>query len=230
MFMKCVLCLGLFSNVALAAEHTQHAPVVSIDQEPSHHLVLKSASMRVFDVHFPAGKMSLWHSHDKDSVLFCLDGADVPSEEPGKEVVSRPPIPSGLIYYRPYGTTPFVHRIRNAGKTDFRILDIEVLVEREPGRVLPVLDKALSVVIENDRVRVSKGLLKPAQAFDPIRFSGPHLLVAATDGQFHLESPGKPFIEMTAKRGDLHMEEQPQQAAIRNVGTQDLEIVIVEVK
>ena len=229
MFKKCLVCFGLFSGAALAAEHSAHEPIVSIDQEPSHRLVLKSDSIRVFDVSFPSGKTSLWHSHEKDSVLFCLDGAEVPSEEPGKELVPRPPIPSGFIYYRPYASTPFVHRIRNASTTDFRILDIEVLSARPVPVSLATLDKSLAVVLENDRVRVSKASIKPAHALEQ-RFAGPHLLVASNGGDFDVESPAKPPIKVAAKRGHLHMEENAQEQSIRNAGREDLEVVIVEVK
>jgi len=232
MFMKCVVCLGLFSSVAdvaLATEHSAHESIVSIDQEPSHRLVLKSDSIRVFDVSFPSGKTSLWHSHEKDSVLFCLDGAEVPSEEPGKELVPRPPIPSGLIYYRGYASTPFVHRIRNASTTDFRILDIEVLSDRQVAGGLAALDKSLAVVLDNDRVRVSKVSIKPSQAVEQ-RFAGPHLLVASSSGDFDIGSPGKAPFRVVAKRGHLHMEEDAQEQSIRNAGREDLEVVIVEVK
>jgi len=229
MFTKCLVCLGLFSTTALAAEHSTHEPIVSIDQEPSHRLVLKSDSMRVFDVSFPSGKTSLWHSHEKDSVLFCLDGAEVPSEEPGKELVPRPPIPSGSIYYRGYASTPFVHRIRNASATDFRILDIEVLTARPFAAGLAAPDQSLTVVLENDRVRVSKASIKPAQSLEQ-RFAGPHLLVASSDGEFDIESPAKPPLHVAAKRGHLQMEENAQRQSIRNTGRHDLEVVIVEVK
>lgn len=230
MIKHCIVCLGLFSTAALAGDHSAYEPVVPIDNEPSHHLVLNSASIRVFDVLFPAEKQSLWHMHNKDSVLLCLDGADVPSEEPGVEPVKRPPIPSGLIYYREYASKPFVHRIRNAGKTDFRILDIEVLKERSAAMELAALGNGFSTVIENDRVRVSKALVKPDASLESLNFKGPHLLVSTTEGKFKIESPGQPAVEVSAARGSLRVEEKGRQASIRNIGPQDLEIVVVEVK
>lgn len=228
--MRCLLCLGLFSNPVFAAGHNEHETVVSIDQEPSHRQVLTSGSIRVFDVAFPSEKMSLWHMHDKDSVLVCLDGADVPSEEPGKEPVSRPPIPSGLVYYRPYASKPFVHRIRNASATDFRILDIEVLGEHSPGRVLPELKSKHEVTLENERVRVSKLSVGPGQATGALGFSGPHLLVAMSAGDFRVEPTEGPPLAVSAQRGHLHMQEKSQTEVIRNLGKADLDVLIVEVK
>src|SRR3954463_6693537 len=99
---QCILCSCMASDLNLATEEHTNEKIVPIDQEPSHRHVLKSASLRVFDAFFPPNEVSLYHSHEKDSVLVCIEGGDVTSEEPGKLLVPRPPIPSRHIYYRPY--------------------------------------------------------------------------------------------------------------------------------
>lgn len=232
--MHCIFCQGLFSNLlfndALAADHEAYEPTVCIDQEPNHHLVLMSSSIRVFDVAFSPGGISLWHLHNKDSVLVCLDGADVPSEELGKEMVPRPPISSGQMYYKEYAKKPFVHRIRNVSPTNFRILDIEILKVQATLVHLSTLDSSFEVSIDNDRVRVSKVIIRPGEEVAPIRFHGPHLLILMTDGYFTMAIPGQPKVTISAKRGHQHMEERAQTETISNIGDKNIEISIIEVK
>ena len=232
--MRCAACMGFFTTFALAVDHGgTHEPIVPVDQEPNHRLVLRGTSARVFDVAFPPGQASLFHRHDKDSVMVCLQGADVPSEEPGKPVAARPPIPSGDIYYRAYARNPFVHRIRNVGQSDFRMLDIEILKEpAAPGAPyeLATLPAAADAVIDNERVRVSRISVGAYAATDLMHFNGSHLLVSMTDGEFDLERPDAPSARLATRRGNLHLEENPQQWIIRNPAGSALEFVAIEVK
>lgn len=231
MMIRCVTCLGLFPSAAFAVETAEHAHVVPIDREPSHRPVLLSDSLRVFDVLFPPGQQSLWHSHDKDSVLVCLDGADVPSEEPGKALVARPPIASGTIYYRPYASTPFIHRIRNVDTKDFRILDIEVLRAAPLGKPLASPYRQATISLENERVRVLRLSLAAGQSTEPMMFEGPHLLIALSAGAYEaaMSFAATPSPH-TVHRGALRMTELGGPQALRNLGHQTLELAIVEIK
>ena len=229
---QCLLCCGFLSNVALAVDaNRDDERIVSIDQEPNHRYVLDSPSLRVFDVFFPTGEVSLYHRHAADSVLVCLDGADVTSEEPNKPLVPRPPIPSGLIYYRPYATEPLVHRVRNIGTTAFRILDIEILTPPRSDSALAQLPNLFNIVIENSRVSVSKLRLLPNQSTGVVKFTGARLLAVVTAGKF-LISTGSQSRDtvIDAVRGHLDMRENAEKEVITNIGDTVLELVSVEAK
>jgi hypothetical protein len=213
-----------FSDEQLAGD----THIVPIDEEPNHCQVLTSNELRVFDVRFLPGKRSLWHSHQRDSVMICLDGADVPSEEPGKALVHRPPIESGKIYYKPYAKHPFVHRIRNTSETPFRILDIEILTAESKFTELKPLPEFAFLVLENDRVRVSKFALPPGKGVETWHLQGAGLLVAMNAGQIeggsHLQS------ESLNAKGGLHLQEGQVGFALRNNGDALKKLVLIEVK
>jgi hypothetical protein len=227
---SCLLCLGMFSSSTFAVENTVSGePIVQIHEEPNHRHVLHSKSIRVFDAYFPPQKVSLFHSHEKDSVLICLDGGEVTNELPGEELVPRPPILSGLIYYRPYATTPLIHRIRNLSSTPFRILDIEVLKTLETPLPLAPLKNIFNVVIENNRIRVSKLHLVPGQSTGEILFSGPRLLAVTEAGKISISSEFQSQA-IEAARGSIDVQESAHKETIKNLGEGAVEIVIVEVK
>ncbi|MCW7540135.1 hypothetical protein OOT46_20075 [Aquabacterium sp. A7-Y] len=231
LILHCVVCAGLFSTAVLAEEPSDREPVVAIDHEPGHHLVLSTSTLRVFDAIFPPGAVSLWHRHEKDSVLLCLEGADVPSEEPGKPLQVRPPIPTGDIYYRAYAQKPFVHKIRNADTTRFRILDIEVLTPRRPdGPALDTLDDDGSVLIDNDRVRVWRLVVGARRAASPVRFQGGRLFVVMTDGDYAIETRGGLEQRRHVRRGDLRAMDGTGVEIIHNLAASALELVVIEVK
>ncbi|HVK55256.1 MAG TPA: hypothetical protein VM532_09540 [Burkholderiales bacterium] len=225
----CLLCCAPWAE---AVDSSSDEQIVPIDNEPSHRAVLHGVSMRVFDAFFPSGKVSLYHSHKADSVFVCLEGADVASEEPGKAVTPRPPIPSGHIYYRPYAQQPLVHRVRNLSPTSFRILDIEVLKERPTVPVvLPELPSAFSVVIDNDRVRVAKLHLVAGQSTIEIEFAGPRLLAVLNAGRFAISFRGQPNRRsVDAIPGSLDMQENVSKEVIINAGDTDLDLVSIEIK
>lgn len=222
-----LLGIGLAPACAWAGAPEASERVVPIDAEPNHHAVLQSPSFRVFDAIFPPQKTSLYHRHDKDSVLVCLDGGDVTSEEPGVKLVPRPPIPSGLIYYRPYATGPLVHRVGNQGATEFRILDIELM--KPPGAAIALASPSAGwrPVIDNSRLRVSTFVLAPGQSSGEIRFNGPRLLAFVRAGQLRVAS-GTEAALLDVARGHLDVREMAATQTFTNVGDSAVELVVVE--
>lgn len=223
---SCALCLGIVSSSLVSA--TESEDIIPIDLEPNHHLVLSAPAIRVFDVSFLPGELSRYHRHSADSVLICLEGGNVTNEEPGKLVVPRPPINSGLIYYKPYADAPFVHRIRNIGDTKFRILDIEFLAAKRSNS-LPELPQAYQVVLENDRTRVSKLSLKPGQSLAP-QLTTTHLIVATHGDKYSLQQDGAEAISYTVTPGHLNLRQTTAHYVITNSGTEELKLVTIEAK
>lgn len=235
---QCLVCLGLFSGLGSDPEPTEslqlNEPVVSIDQEPSHRMVLSNDVLRIFDVKIEPGTHSLFHRHDLDSVLVCLDGANVPSEEPGKAIVARPAIQSDQIYYRAYAQTPLIHRIHNISPHRFRILDIEILSQPTKKDVVALAQlPELSIVtnvLENNRVRVSKISLSPKQKIDNIKFNGPHLFVFMLRGKASIGAKSASANPMDVQRGQVHYAAQAESESIHNLGSEAIEMLAIEVK
>ena len=218
-----------FVHAAPSIHHPSPDEIVKIDNEPSHRLALTGQALRVFDVLFSPGSQSMWHSHHHDSVLVTLEGANVPSDTPGKERVSRPPMASGFIYYKGYQSEPFTHRVTNEDNKNFRILDVEILSRSPLGLSLPPLQGDRSSVIDNDRVRVSKAVIPPGQTLAPVEFKGSRLYVSMADGEYSVLANGSEAIHRVT-RGQYFINEQSRSESIRNTGTTPVELVFIEVK
>jgi hypothetical protein len=65
----------------------QSASPVEITGEPSHHLVMTSERVRVFDVHVAPHQTTLVHAHHSDYLFVTLGDADVTSARVGDTAV-----------------------------------------------------------------------------------------------------------------------------------------------
>jgi hypothetical protein len=227
--MQCLVCFGIFSSSAFSIEHGDHDLVVDITDEPNHRLVLNSQSVRVFDVQFPPNAMSLWHRHSKDSVLLCLEGADVPSEEPGEPITPRTPIPSGKIYFKDYGKNQFVHRIKNVSQHNFRIFDIEIIKPPSQKNQTNFWFDGGSNVIANDRVKVFGFLLKPNSSIVFKKSINPYIIVIESEGEALIEYKKSLFCKFKVNPGFIHIQEFADSGYLENIGNTNLKFTIIEV-
>lgn len=75
----------LFASIATLTAQQQSVEILS---EPSHHLVLENAFVRVFDVTVAPKATTLVHRHHNDYLFVTLGDSDVVSARPGEKPVS----------------------------------------------------------------------------------------------------------------------------------------------
>ena len=215
-----------------------HATEVSVEQaaknanvhylsqevEPAHHLVLATKYFSVRDVLAVPGTGTDWHLHDHDVVMVDLQGGDVPQQIPGIEQPKHRTIETGAIYYKPYASNHFIHKITNVGTSDFRIIEVAFLKDKM-GIKLESLDSSWSTVIDNDRVRVSKVSIAPNTKLDAISFKGPHLFLATSDGSYAVGD-----LKMDIKKGTPLEDSTEKPEVLTNYGDTPMELVLVELK
>lgn len=203
---------------------------VPIEQEPRHKLVFENDIIRIFDTRIPAGDVSQFHIHSFDSAFVCINGGETQSEELGKPITPRPPFKVGDVWYRPHSTVPLTHRVSNLGKTDFRVLDVELrqpLQESDTG--MAKLPKEFVAVLENDRVRISRLTLIPGAKTPEHALTRPalYVIVQASKAVFNFPRERR----MTDyDPGDYFLAPAKLDRFIGNFGDKLLEVVQIELK
>jgi quercetin dioxygenase-like cupin family protein len=96
---------------------------VEITSEPSHHLVLENAYVRVFDVTIAPKATTLVHRHHNDYVFVTLGDSDVISARPGEKPVALQ-LKDGEIRFTP---GKFEHAAINQSDKPFHNITIELL-------------------------------------------------------------------------------------------------------
>ena len=228
--MKCTvrfaIFLLLFASMQLFA---QDAPV-PIEKEPRHKLVFENDLVRIFDTRIPVNDVSQFHTHSFDSAFVCIDGAETQSEELGKPIQTRPPFKPGDTWYRPHSTAPLTHRVSNLGKTDFRVLDVELrqpLVQSDVA--ITKLPKEFVLLLDNDRVRVSRLALSPGAKTPEHTLTRPALFVIVQASKAVFNFPRERRLT-DYDPGDYFFAPGKLERFIGNFGDKVLEVVQIEIK
>jgi quercetin dioxygenase-like cupin family protein len=110
---------------ASSAKGTAEDPV-PVEQEPHHRVIFENQYVRVLDVVLKPGDTTLFHRHSIDNIPIILTGADNKTQFAGKDWVPTPATAKSVGFI-PGAAKPYVHRISNQGKTEYHVIDVEVL-------------------------------------------------------------------------------------------------------
>lgn len=207
----------------------QDAPV-PIEKEPRHKLVFENDIVRIFDTRIPVNDVSQFHIHSFDSAFVCIDGGETQSEELGKPIQKRPPFKAGDTWYRPHASTPLTHRVSNLGKTDFRVLDVELrqpLVESDVA--MAKLPKEFVPVLDNERVRITRLTLIPGAKTPAHTLTRPALFVIVQASKAVFDLPRQRRLT-DYDPGDYFLVPANAERFVGNFGDKVFEAVQIEIK
>jgi hypothetical protein len=222
----------IFSTAALlllgAFLSAPQASPVPVEEEPSHRLAFGNPHVRVFDVWIEPGGSTLFHTHVNDGIGIKLGDARIRDEKidgASKEaLVARGDVD---FSYRP---VPLTHRVVNIGTTRFLNTFVEILPgEASSVMPLPELSPGRGLVLENERVRVSRQILAPGRWIEIDVFAQGFLGVALSTGTIAIEAAGR-TATATLAPGDSRWHEGGTKNAWKNVGETRFEVVAIELK
>lgn len=203
---------------------------VSIENEPMHRLKFENEFVRFFDVLIPAGKSSLFHTHLYDGLSIRLSNSRVTEKYAvGNDVVTEIKYGEPRFGARP---SPMTHQVVTTSKNDFRNIFIEILPSKVPASaaVFAPLTDQHGVLIDNERIRISRLVLKPGQSSKPHTHPMNGLGVILYDAKIEISGPtGSPRI-IESQAGDFAWQASGTTHVIRNIGTKVFEAIDVEIK
>jgi quercetin dioxygenase-like cupin family protein len=167
--------------IALAAIGADPSSPVPIQEEPLHRVVFASKALRIFDVVLPPHATTLYHVHANDMAGVTLVPGPTRDEELGKPPRDDPADAPDDVWFEPH-IQPAVHRVTNLGDSPIRMIGIELLTPRKRTGARATTDKAAGVILENDRVRVTRFSLRPGEKSE-IRSHGSYVLVSLGQGR-----------------------------------------------
>lgn len=220
-----VICSFLSGVISVIAQEN-----VPIKEEPMHRLKFENEFVRLFDVLVPAGERTKYHVHLYDGISVRVSNAQIIDEIMGGE---RTPfeIKYGAATFgvRP---SPLTHRVVNSGKSDFRNIFIEILAgtNTTPAVAFPILSDGHVILIDNDRVRVNRLVLKPGESSKLHTHQMRGLGIVLYDSKIEISGPDgiKRKLEPTA--GGHVWQDAGTTHIIKNVGTNVFEAIDIEIK
>lgn len=203
---------------------------VAVEKEPRHHLTFSNPSVRVFHVFIPPGDSSLVHTHLYDGLSVRLSDATVRDEAVGGAsedvAVKRGAVTFG---YRP---APLSHSVSNIGSTPFRNIFVEVLPSAgaAPEGVPQDLVAGQTLVLENERVRVSRLVLAPGDSIEMHTHGLRSFGIAVSEGTIAVEVAGRKLRRARIKPGDMQWHDGGTRHSLKNIGSAPYEAVEIELK
>lgn len=179
-------CLSALLLAFFAATGHAQTDAVNLEQEPRHRLKFENEHIRFFDVQLEPGYRALNHWHRNDGVFVNMYVAPTTAQDVGQEPVRRGGRAIGEVYFINYAAKPKAHRVSNPGNSEYRVTDTEILsgcgasgaVETGPNQ---------TVVVDNDRVFVTRILLHPGESSELLAPCG--MLVSVSGGNVTVEGP-----------------------------------------
>lgn len=203
---------------------------VPVEQEKMHRLKFQNEFVRFFDVLVPVGKASDYHIHKFDGIGIRLSDARIVDETPDGEKEADE-VKMGMVLFATI-SSPITHRVINDGATDFRNIFIELLTRKPSGtnKTYPILSDGHVIEIENERVRVSRLVLKPGESSKLHTHQLHGLGVTLYDSKIEIRSPGQAVRKLKTKAGDFVWQNAGTAHTIKNVGATVFEAIDIELK
>jgi hypothetical protein len=230
---------GLGSSGFVAA---QDPPPVPIAQEPRHHVVFESPTMRIHDIQVPPGDTTLFHTHDTAILYVPIFRSTTRSQVLGGEwsggaaastAATPPPTPAEAARPRPaYSVTTYVeklytHRLNNFGPTLFRLVGIANRSKGANGAADDVSGLSAKPEVENNWYRAHRVMLAPGESTPTHRHATPVVVVMQTVGA--AASDSEVWLPLNGP-GDIARHSGAAPHTLRNAGPTAVELVEVEVR
>lgn len=199
---------------------------VPVRNEPHHHFKFENEYVRVFDVVVPARDATLYHLHSNDYVFVNLSNVKLKAQVLGRDEVELPVTIGQTVFTK----GPITHRVANPDVTPFRNITIEILKSPHMADTTESSASGLSVVTENDRVRIERLVLEPGESTGMHKYPLMGLTVAVTGGKMAVRSEGEPEQTSKSQPGDFKWNGAGRTCSIKNIGRSRLELVEVEWK
>jgi mannose-6-phosphate isomerase-like protein (cupin superfamily) len=203
---------------------------VPIEKEPTHRLKFENEFVRLFDVLVPAGEATQYHIHLYDGISVRVSNAQIIDELMGGE---RTPLEIKYAEVT-FGArpSPLTHRVINSGKSNFRNIFIEILPSKNAATAVavPVLSDRHVVLIDNERVRVNRLILKPGESSKLHTHQMPGIGIVLYDSKIELSSPGGTMRRLESKAGDHVWQNAGTTHIIKNIGSTVFEAIDIELK
>ena len=203
---------------------------ISMHKEPRHRLVLEHDTANLVDLVVPVGDTSLYHVHDMPTFWVVLNDARIESQTLGEEweqqPEERPLRVVGTLLSVDNITRP-PHRIRNIGKTALRLFAVAHKGSGRGGATEGVLPEGTEV--DNRWFRARRFRLAGSSSSPILLSDGPSVVVQATPGQTDVPV-GEYSTGIKTVVGGWSWHEGGRSFKLRNLGTDEVELILIEVK
>jgi hypothetical protein len=205
------------------AEAAQH--YVSVHDEPMHRFRFRNDYAFVYDVRIPVEAVTLYHSHDEDSLYVAINGVHCCTQDLGCEPVTNQ-IDKGTIMVAPFRSKPLIHQVTNIGDAEMRMIGAEILASPPVTAAAPLNAPGVTLLAEKPRIRTYKIDLAPGQTTGDLKCDFSGVLIVMAGGCLEI-ADGRTRM-MSLAPGDVIWHDGPLTQRFTNLGSVPFEAVLGE--
>lgn len=215
---------------------------VPVHEEPRHHLMLDTPTLRILDIQIPPGDQTLFHTHDTAILYVPIARSQTRGQDwggtwsgggtPAAPAAGTAPAAPAPAPARPqrvnsvttYVETPYTHRVNNIGTSLFRLIGI---ANRTAGDAAPPASGGPAPELENRYYRAERLVVAPGASLPVSTHNGPVVLVMQTPGTAAVD--GATWHPLNGP-GDFARIDGNTAHRLHNRGASEIEVVAVAVK
>jgi hypothetical protein len=198
---------------------------VSVHDEPMHRFRFRNDYAFVYDVLIPPAAITLYHSHDEDSLYVAINGVHCCTQDLGCEPVTSE-IDKGTVMIAPFRSRPLIHQVTNVGHHDMRMIGAEILASPPVTSDTALSCHGIILLAEKPRIRSYKIVLEPGETTSDLRCDFSGILIMMTGGS--IEIAGADTRALSLAPGDAIWHDGPLTQRFTNLGRQTFEAVLGE--
>lgn len=235
-----ILALGFCLSLALhssacaqtARRDNAEGAIPPVEHATFHQLMFANEDIAVLNNRYPPGGDSEYHTHYRDLFYVIVQPSESSAQRMGEAPVAVPAPPAGTAGYSPIGAGPRTHRVINSDHGPFQIIVVEIRRAHPLGNAISSREAAPQYVriVDNARVRAWRLVLEPGQSVPAISQGGNGVRVVVRGGLLTTMTPGLADQTLALAAGDFALQGSGLTRALRNSGTEAIELVEMELK
>lgn len=214
--------------VAFLLQLTNVSAQVPVHEEPRHHLVFESKEIRILNVLIPAGDTSLYHIHTTPSLFIRFTNTKTGGQLKGGKPSTNQSIPWTILFENLAPPNTRTHRVWNADKDTFHVVDVELLLkdavfDKEPLLAMP----NLVLEIDTSWVRAYRLTMQERTEFSLKNKNQLMILFSLDDATMQTKINGKASTQ-SLKPGSYFVIRKHESFLIKNTSHKKVAFILAE--
>ena len=224
--------LFLAASTVAFAEPPPGESFVPVEHASFHQLVFADEDIAILNNLYPPNGDSGFHTHHRDLFAIVIQPSQSSGQVLGKPLTAMPLPTAGAVAYSTVGPEPRTHRVVNGDERVFQIIVFELRRSNPLGEEASSRDGAPQYVqiLDNARMRAWRLILEPGQSVPSIAQGGKGARAVVRGGLLTTSTYGMKDQNLVLRPGDFAVQPAGATRALKNSGTETIELVEMELK
>ena len=200
---------------------------VPVHEEPRHHPVLQNKEIRLLNVIIPPGDTSQYHIHNTPSIFIFFTTTATGSQLQGKTALPGKSIAGRILFENLASPNIRVHRVWNADKDTFHVMDVELLFKNTGFVQHPMTLPELTLEIDTTWIRAYRLTLSKGKDFMLMNKKQSFILVSLSAAEVQTKQGGK-SPKQIVKPGSFFDIRRMQSFSLKNTSAATVEFILLE--